>query len=121
MFRQFLLLQRFLDISILFCLIVNGIIYNLYRYLKYMYTLITFLGSYIENNIYHVPLNEDNLITLDWQIDYISENLIFEVHLPSNFKWFAIGFSNRGELFPADYCVLWYNWKHNVHLQVSQL
>ncbi|GJQ73025.1 putative oxidoreductase [Trypoxylus dichotomus] len=93
-----LLFSLILNSSVLLCLNVNG--------------------NYIQNNyIYHVPLDEDNLVTLDWQIDYNQENLIFEVHLPTNFKWFAIGFSDKGDLFPADYCVLWYNWKSDIHFQ----
>ncbi|KAK5640110.1 hypothetical protein RI129_010921 [Pyrocoelia pectoralis] len=72
-------------------------------------TLLLIRNVYTE--VFHVPLDEGSLITLDWVVDYNRKIVTFEVHLPSNTGWFAIGFSNGGEIFPADYCVLWYDWK----------
>lgn len=73
----------------------------------------------VGNEIFHVALKEDNSVTLDWIVNYITEQLQFEVHVPSNFGWYAIGFSDRGELFPADFCILWYDWEKKLHFQVS--
>lgn len=72
-----------------------------------------------DDQIFHVPLDENGLITLDWALDYSNKIIIFEIHIPSSFGWFAIGFSDWGKLFPADYCVLWYNWKGHLQFQVS--
>lgn len=44
---------------------------------------------------------------------------MFEIHIPFHFGWFAFGFSNYGESFPADYCVLWYDWKKRMHFEDS--
>lgn len=80
----------------------------------------SYLIFILENKqVYHVSLKEDNTVTLDWLVDYIAENVEFEVHLPSKFQWFAFGFSDRGDLFPADYCILWYDWKKKLHFQVK--
>ncbi|KAJ8954020.1 hypothetical protein NQ318_004313, partial [Aromia moschata] len=63
----------------------------------------------IDGKIYNVSLNGDSSVSLHWKLDYSSDTIIFEVHLPSHYGWFAIGFSDRGKLFPADYCLLWKN------------
>lgn len=68
--------------------------------------------------MFNVPLDGSNQIKLYWIIDYHAAKLTFEVHLPANFGWFALGFSDRGDLFPADYCLLWYDWKKNAHFEV---
>ncbi|XP_066249542.1 tyramine beta-hydroxylase isoform X1 [Euwallacea similis] len=60
-----------------------------------------------ERKIFNVSLNGDNSISLHWMIDYPQKILSFEIHLPSTFGWFAFGFSDRGNPFPADYCLLW--------------
>lgn len=73
----------------------------------------------VRNPIFHVALKEDNSVTLDWIINYVTEELLFEVHIPSNFGWYAIGFSDRGGLFPADFCILWYDWEKKLHFQVK--
>ncbi|CAH1155572.1 unnamed protein product [Phaedon cochleariae] len=71
------------------------------------------------NTIFHASLKEDNSITLHWTVDYSSEMVTFEIHLPSNYGWFAIGFSDRGKLFPADYCLLWVDLEGKISLQDS--
>lgn len=54
------------------------------------------------------------------RVDSISELIIAEVHYVSEENsWFAIGFSDYGELKPADYCILWMDWHRDVKLQVS--
>lgn len=48
---------------------------------------------------------------LHWMLDYPTETITFEVHLPRIYlQWFAIGFSDRGDIFPADYCILTSGW-----------
>uniref|UniRef100_A0A6P7GAW1 Tyramine beta-hydroxylase n=1 Tax=Diabrotica virgifera virgifera TaxID=50390 RepID=A0A6P7GAW1_DIAVI len=68
------------------------------------------------SEIYHVSLNVDNSVKLYWTLDYSSETISFEIHIPQDYGWFAIGFSDRGQLFPADYCLLWKNLKKKVSL-----
>ncbi|CAH0546080.1 unnamed protein product [Brassicogethes aeneus] len=58
------------------------------------------------NGVFKVSLNGENNILMNWALDYNSETVIFEIHIPSDYGWFALGFSDRGELFPADYCLL---------------
>ena len=33
--------------------------------------------------------------------------------------WVAVGFSDRGELTDADFCVFWVDWKGGAQVQVS--
>lgn len=73
----------------------------------------------VENpQVFSVALDGSNTITLHWIVNYSSKKITFEVHLPSNFGWFALGFSDRGKIFPADYCLLWYDWRRRVYFQV---
>nr|CAH7713215.1 unnamed protein product [Callosobruchus chinensis] len=58
-------------------------------------------------SVFDVSLKEDNSIRLYWQLDYSSDTVTFEVHIPSGYGWFALGLSDRGDWFPADYCILW--------------
>lgn len=71
-----------------------------------------------DHQVFYVPLDGLSKIKLYWIIDYHSKQLTFEVHLPKEFGWFALGFSDRGNLFPADYCLLWYDWKRRAHFEV---
>ncbi|KAJ8925001.1 hypothetical protein NQ315_001166 [Exocentrus adspersus] len=73
-------------------------------------------GAY---KIYNVSLNEDNSVSLHWTLDYSSETVIFEIHLPAEYGWFAVGFSIRGEIFPADYCLLWENHQGKLSLRAN--
>nr|XP_022905446.1 dopamine beta-hydroxylase [Onthophagus taurus] len=74
-----------------------------------------FLGA--TEKVFHVPLDQNSSITMSWQVNYEKELLIFEIHLPSDFGWFAFGFSDYGEPFPADYCILYHDWKQKLHFQ----
>ncbi|CAG9857214.1 unnamed protein product [Phyllotreta striolata] len=69
------------------------------------------------SKIFNVSLNGDASINLHWSINYVAETVRFEVHLPSNFGWFGVGFSDRGDAFPADYCLLWKDLKGKIHMQ----
>ncbi|KAF5288049.1 hypothetical protein FQR65_LT12099 [Abscondita terminalis] len=85
---------------------------------SYFFALTLIIRSaYADDDIYQVALDESSTISLAWSLDYGKEVVTFEVHLPSEFGWFAIGFSDRGEEFPADYCVLWNDWKGHLRFQ----
>lgn len=73
----------------------------------------------ISSEIYHISLKEDNSLTLHWSLDYNSEEIMFEMHIPCEYGWFALGFSDRGSLFPADYCLVWENLQGKLKLQVE--
>ncbi|KAF7263997.1 hypothetical protein GWI33_000785 [Rhynchophorus ferrugineus] len=60
-----------------------------------------------KNEVFHLALNGDNTISLHWILNYSEDEATLEIHLPAGFGWFAFGFSDRGEFYPADYCVLW--------------
>ncbi|CAD6205683.1 GSCOCG00009965001-RA-CDS [Cotesia congregata] len=56
--------------------------------------------------------------TLYWRVDPTKEMIQFEIHYTGKQSgWFAVGFSNRGELTLADYCVLWIDWHLKVHFE----
>ncbi|KAJ8969413.1 hypothetical protein NQ317_016690, partial [Molorchus minor] len=61
-------------------------------------------------------INGDNSVSLHWKLDYRTDAVIFEVHLPFGYGWFAIGFSDRGQPFPADYCLMWENQRNKLLL-----
>lgn len=69
------------------------------------------------DEVFHVALDQKNTITLDWIVNYNNKEVVFEIHYPYEYGWFAVGFSNYGESFPADYCILWYDWKKRLKLQ----
>ncbi|XP_017887322.1 tyramine beta-hydroxylase [Ceratina calcarata] len=74
-------------------------------------------GEYSERkDIHSVPLGSE--ATFHWRVDFMSETIIAEIHyVGADNTWFAIGFSNYGELKSADYCVLWIDWHRQIQLQ----
>ncbi|XP_008559438.1 dopamine beta-hydroxylase isoform X2 [Microplitis demolitor] len=51
-------------------------------------------------------------------VEPTKEVIQFEIHFTAEDRaWFAIGFSDRGEITPADYCILWSDWHLKVHFQ----
>lgn len=56
---------------------------------------------------------------MSWMLDYSDGSVAFEIHIPPGYGWFALGFSDRGDLFPADYCLLWEDLKGKLRLQVK--
>ncbi|XP_030765927.1 tyramine beta-hydroxylase [Sitophilus oryzae] len=68
------------------------------------------------NKIFDLALNGDNSISLHWMLNYAEQDVTFELHVPSGFGWFAFGFSDRGNSYPADYCLLWKNIKGKFNL-----
>lgn len=54
------------------------------------------------------------------RVELTTEQIVAEVHYAAEeYSWFAVGFSNYGELKPADYCVLWLDWHRETHLEVN--
>lgn len=69
-----------------------------------------------KKDIHKVPLGSE--ATFHWRVDFMNEMIIAEVHyIGVDNAWFAIGFSDYGELKPADYCVLWIDWHRQIQLQ----
>ncbi|XP_011700718.1 PREDICTED: tyramine beta-hydroxylase [Wasmannia auropunctata] len=70
------------------------------------------------NAVHTIPLGSE--VTFHWRVDLMNKLVIAEVHYVGNeSSWFAIGFSDYGELKPADYCVLWSDWHQQIHLEDS--
>ena len=70
--------------------------------------------------IYDVALDLNDTHHLYWRLDYLKEEVEFEVHTKGRGRrpWLAVGFSDRGLLEGADLCVLWTDWHGRVHFQV---
>ncbi|XP_058796937.1 tyramine beta-hydroxylase [Phymastichus coffea] len=66
--------------------------------------------------VHSLPLGSE--ASLHWRVEFASEQIAAEVHYAAEeYAWFAVGFSNYGEHKPADYCVLWVDWRRQTHLQ----
>jgi dopamine beta-monooxygenase len=90
----------------------------MFRPLAISAIVLVFFKSSIQINrdeIFHAPLNGDGSVSLNWILDYPKKTITFEVHIPSLYGWFALGFSERGQYFPADYCLLWKDLKKRTH------
>jgi hypothetical protein len=76
--------------------------------------------SNANNFIFQVPLDSNNRFRLFWTIDYESEFVTLEVRstLENKNDWFAIGFSDYGQITNADLCILWFDKKNRIHFQV---
>ncbi|XP_066588301.1 dopamine beta-hydroxylase-like [Prorops nasuta] len=70
-----------------------------------------------ESDIIHdLPLGSDS--SFHWRVDLISKLIIAEVHYTAEENsWFALGFSDYGQLKPADYCVIWIDWHRQTRLE----
>lgn len=68
--------------------------------------------------VYKISLRGDGKTNLYWSLDYDKSKVFFEVHvpLPEN-SWFAVGFSDYGDLYLADLCVFWVDWKRQFHFE----
>ncbi|KAL3283755.1 hypothetical protein HHI36_017925 [Cryptolaemus montrouzieri] len=66
-----------------------------------------------ENPVFHAPLDAQMGMMMHWVLDYPTKTIIFEIHLKQlKLQWFALGFSDRGNPYPADYCLLSAGWNH---------
>lgn len=70
--------------------------------------------------IYDVALDLNDTHHLYWRLDYVKEEVEFEVHTRGRARrpWLAVGFSDRGALEGGDLCVLWTDWHGRMHFQV---
>ncbi|XP_053609984.1 tyramine beta-hydroxylase [Plodia interpunctella] len=59
-------------------------------------------------------------LLLKWRVDYSARRILFQLSLsekaPSS-NWFALGFSDRGELENADVCLLWTDYRGHDHFE----
>ncbi|XP_046985785.1 dopamine beta-hydroxylase [Schistocerca americana] len=67
--------------------------------------------------VYRLPLTGSGSASLAWALDYGGRQLRAEVHCSEPADWMAVGFSDRGDFAPADYCVMWRDWRGRVHMQ----
>lgn len=76
--------------------------------------------KHLPKGVYYISLDSSANASMYWSLDYNQKYVRFEVHLPlRKWDWFAIGFSDYGELYPADFCILWTDRKWNTEFQVS--
>ena len=81
---------------------------------------VTRCGCCLLPQVFSTPLDSSGESTLYWSVDYARRSLDVEVHFvraASSHAWFAVGFSDYGEACPADYCVLWQDWRGRSALQ----
>lgn len=69
-------------------------------------------------------LDPNGEVLLKWRVDYSIRKIQFELSLSEEapaFNWFALGFSDRGELENSDACLLWTDYKNREHFEVKQM
>jgi len=58
-----------------------------------------------------------------WKVDHLLERVDVEMHVllnsSSSSEWFAVGFSNYGDLYPSDLCFYWEDYWGHSKLQVG--
>lgn len=77
-----------------------------------------------------ISLDKVGAYRLDWRLNYASNRVTFALELAagatndsSAFQFhqgrdiFAFGFSDYGELKSSDYCIIWFDLSHQIHLQ----
>ena len=73
---------------------------------------------------FQIELNDTIGLTLFWHTDFDSQLVKFHVQFENkniekyDFRWFAIGFSDYGELNQADLCFMWQDEQEKEHFQV---
>lgn len=68
-------------------------------------------------------LDPNGELLLKWRVDYLAQRVQFEIIISEKapeFNWFALGFSDRGELKNADVCLLWTDYRGQDHFQASE-
>lgn len=74
----------------------------------------------LPEGVYYISLDSSANMSMYWSLDYDQKYVRFEIHLPlRKWDWFAIGFSDYGEFYPADFCILWSDRKWRTEFQVS--
>ena len=71
---------------------------------------------------FQLPLDSEDKYRIFWTLDYKTETATIEVraNLDKETDWFAIGFSDYGNVSNADLCVLWFDWRLKSHFDVSE-
>ncbi|KAL4716724.1 hypothetical protein ACJJTC_004843 [Scirpophaga incertulas] len=65
-------------------------------------------------------LDPNGELLLKWRVDYLLRKIQFEIVLSEKapaFNWFALGFSDRGELTDSDVCLLWTDYRGQDHFE----
>jgi hypothetical protein len=59
------------------------------------------------NQMHSVTLDPVEKVKLTWMTDFPEQNVFFQVKngINERYKWFAIGFSRRGEFPRTDFCI----------------
>ncbi len=84
-----------------------------------LYSYLCHVTRNLPEGISYISLDASGNISMYWSLDYDQEYVKIEIHLPlRKWDWFAVGFSDYGEFYPADYCVLWTGWKWGVKFEV---
>lgn len=78
----------------------------------------------LPNFDWHLKLDQAKRYWLDWRVEYEENKIVFALGIDrtsSNFRQgsdiFALGFSNYGQLNSSDFCFIWYDLSHKIHLQ----
>lgn len=71
---------------------------------------------------FQLPLDPADKYRIFWTLDYKTETATIEVRasLQHESDWFAIGFSDYGNVSNADLCVLWFDLSLKSHFDVSR-
>ncbi|KAG0423362.1 hypothetical protein HPB47_000878 [Ixodes persulcatus] len=70
-----------------------------------------------QRRYFELVLDPQGRFTLYWTVDYDAQVLTAELKLNlARNDWFALGFSDRGEVGQADLCVLWADVREQPHL-----
>ena len=69
---------------------------------------------------YSLTLDPDSKFRMQWTPDFERQQIHFRVDISQSQpqSWFALGFSDRGDLAGADLCVAWEDWKGAFIIQV---
>lgn len=71
--------------------------------------------------VFQLSLDPEDKYHIFWTLDYKSESATIEVRtqLHSQTDWFAIGFSDYGNITNADLCIFWFDLHQKSHFDVS--
>lgn len=67
-------------------------------------------------------LDPKGLLTLKWRVDYVAQIIRFRVEFSDkapSINWFALGFSDRGDLENSDICLVWTDYTKRDHFEVK--
>jgi len=86
-----------------------------------IFAIFVLMVHFAASKVFNIPLDSSGNITLHWLPNYPSEQVDFEIHFKTTSKtqWLAVGFSDDGEIKPADYCLYWVDWKGQARLTVN--